>query len=106
VKGCAVFNQNLIDAAHRLQVHHSIDASHEHDCFIVAREYLRLVDANKTYYQLAQSRYEKGVDSYLTLLDAQRSLFTAEQGLVSTRLALLSNRVSLFKAIGGGWQQK
>ena len=65
-----------------------------------------LVDANKTYYQLAQSRYEKGVDSYLTLLDAQRSLFSAEQGLVSTRLALLSNRVSLFKAIGGGWQQK
>lgn len=65
-----------------------------------------LVDANKTYYQLAQSRYEKGVDSYLTLLDAQRSLFSTEQGLVSTRLALLSNRVSLFKAIGGGWQQK
>ena len=65
-----------------------------------------LVDANKTYYQLAQSRYEKGVDSYLTLLDAQRSLFTAEQGLVSTRLALLSNRISLFKAVGGGWQPK
>ena len=65
-----------------------------------------LVDANRTYYQLAQSRYEKGVDSYLTLLDAQRSLFSAEQGLVSTRLALLSNRVSLFKALGGGWQQK
>ncbi len=65
-----------------------------------------LVDANKTYYQLAQSRYEKGVDSYLTLLDAQRSLFSAEQGLVSTRLALLSNRVNLFKAVGGGWQQK
>lgn len=65
-----------------------------------------LVDANKTYYQLAQSRYEKGVDSYLTLLDAQRALFSAEQGLVSTRLALLSNRVNLFKAVGGGWQQK
>ena len=71
------------------------------------REQLRsqqaLVDANKTYYQLAQSRYEKGIDSYLTLLDAQRSLFLAEQGLVSTRLELLSNRVSLFKALGGGW---
>ncbi|MFB0975619.1 MAG: efflux transporter outer membrane subunit [Tolumonas sp.] len=63
-----------------------------------------LVDANKTYYQLAQDRYEKGVDSYLTLLDAQRSLFSAEEGLVNTRLALLSNRVSLFKAMGGGWQ--
>lgn len=62
-----------------------------------------LVDANKTYYQLAQDRYEKGVDDYLTLLDAQRSLFSAEQTLVSTRLALLSNRVTLFQALGGGW---
>lgn len=40
-----MIDQKLIDAAHRLQAHHSIDASHEHDCFIVAREYLRLVDA-------------------------------------------------------------
>ena len=40
-----MLNQKTIDAAHRLHVHHSIDASHEHDCFIVAREYLRLVDA-------------------------------------------------------------
>ena len=40
-----MIKQSIIDAAHRLQVHHSIDASHEHDCFIVAREYLRLLDA-------------------------------------------------------------
>ena len=37
--------KDIIDAAQRLQVHHSIDASHEHDCFIVAREYLRMLDA-------------------------------------------------------------
>ena len=40
-----MIKQAIIDAAQRLQVHHSIDASHEHDCFIVAREYLRLLDA-------------------------------------------------------------
>jgi len=64
-----------------------------------------LVDATRTYYKLAEDRYEKGVDSYLTLLDAQRSLFTAEQSLVSTRLAVLSNRVALFQALGGGWAE-
>lgn len=64
-----------------------------------------LVDATRTYYKLAEDRYEKGVDSYLTLLDAQRSLFSAEQSLVSTRLALLSNRVALFQALGGGWSE-
>ena len=40
-----MIKQQIIDAAQRLQVHHSIDASHERDCFVVAREYLRLLDA-------------------------------------------------------------
>lgn len=40
-----MIKQSIIDAAQRLQVHHSINASHEHDCFIVALEYLRLLDA-------------------------------------------------------------
>jgi multidrug efflux system outer membrane protein len=63
-----------------------------------------LVDANQTYFKLAEFRYEQGVDSYLTRLDAQRSLFSARQGLISTRLAQLSNQVALYKAVGGGWQ--
>ena len=63
-----------------------------------------LVEANQTYFRLAEVRYEQGVDSYLTRLDAQRSLFSAKQGLISTRLAQLSNQVALYKAVGGGWQ--
>ncbi|MGL6286177.1 efflux transporter outer membrane subunit [Aeromonas hydrophila] len=63
-----------------------------------------LVEANQTYFKLAEVRYEKGVDSYLTRLDAQRSLFSAKQGLISTRLAQLSNQIALYKAAGGGWQ--
>lgn len=63
-----------------------------------------LVEANQTYFKLAEVRYEKGVDSYLTRLDAQRSLFSAKQGLISTRLAQLSNQIALYKAVGGGWQ--
>lgn len=66
---------------------------------------IALVDANQRYYQLAEYRYAQGVDSYLTRLDAQRSLFAARQSMVSTRLAQLSNQISLFKAVGGGWQE-
>ncbi|GAA4502178.1 efflux transporter outer membrane subunit [Pseudaeromonas paramecii] len=62
------------------------------------------VEANQTYFTLADKRYQHGVDSYLTRLDAQRSLFSAQQSLVSSQLAALSNQVSLYKAIGGGWQ--
>jgi multidrug efflux system outer membrane protein len=61
-----------------------------------------LTDATAESYRLSQARYEKGVDSYLTLLDSQRSLYGAEQNLISTRLARLANQVTLYKALGGG----
>jgi outer membrane protein, multidrug efflux system len=50
-------------------------------------------------------RFRSGVDSYLATLDAQRSLYAAQQGLVTVREAELANKVTLYKALGGGWQQ-
>ena len=64
-----------------------------------------LVDALAETYQLALSRYEKGIDSYLGVLDAQRSLFAAQQGLVSLRLAKVTNNVRLYAVLGGGGDQ-
>ncbi|KRW62652.1 AdeC/AdeK/OprM family multidrug efflux complex outer membrane factor [Pseudomonas sp. TTU2014-080ASC] len=65
-----------------------------------------LLNASETYYNLADRRYQAGVDSYLTLLDAQRQLFSARQALVTSRLAQLSSEVELYKALGGGWSDK
>lgn len=65
-----------------------------------------LLNASETYYNLADRRYQAGVDSYLTLLDAQRQLFSARQALVTSRLAQLSSEVDLYKALGGGWSDK
>jgi multidrug efflux system outer membrane protein len=64
-----------------------------------------LVDATSQAYELSQQRYKTGADSYLTLLDAQRSFYAAQQGLISNRLAEQTNRVTLYKALGGGWQE-
>jgi len=61
-----------------------------------------LVEALKETYLLAQKRYEKGLDSYLSVLDAQRSLLAAERGLIDIKMALLTSRIALFKALGGG----
>jgi len=61
-----------------------------------------LVNALAETYRLALSRYEKGIDSYLGVLDAQRSLFAAQQGLVSLRLAKVTNNVRLYAVLGGG----
>ena len=65
-----------------------------------------LVDALAETYQLALFCYEKGVDSYLGVLDAQRSLFAAQQGLVLLRLAKVANDVRLYAVLGGGGDPK
>ena len=62
-----------------------------------------LLDAAKTTYSLADTRYKVGVDNQLTLLDAQRTLFAAEQGHIATTLLREMNALSLYKALGGGW---
>ncbi|MGC2459864.1 MAG: efflux transporter outer membrane subunit [Steroidobacteraceae bacterium] len=64
-----------------------------------------LVDAARRAYDLSQQRYKAGTDSYLTVLDAQRSFYGAQQALIATRLAQQNNRVTLYKALGGGWQE-
>ena len=61
-----------------------------------------LVDALAITYRLSESRYTKGIDSYLAVLDAQRSLYSAQQGLIMLRLASINNLVTLYKTLGGG----
>jgi multidrug efflux system outer membrane protein len=63
-----------------------------------------LVHALAETHRLANSRFDKGIDSYLGVLDAQRSLFAAQQGLVYLRLAKLANDVRLYGVLGGGWE--
>ena len=64
-----------------------------------------LVNAAAETHRLSVSRYDKGIDNYLTVLDAQRSLYAAQQGLVSLRLAKLANQVQLYAVLGGGWRE-
>ncbi len=61
-----------------------------------------LTDATGESYTLSQARYEKGVDSYLNVLDSQRSLYGAQQNLIGVRLARLTNLVIIYKVLGGG----
>lgn len=63
-----------------------------------------LVTATNEYYELAQQRYDEGVDNYLVVLDAQRELFTSRQGLLTYQLQQLNSEVMLYRALGGGWQ--
>jgi multidrug efflux system outer membrane protein len=61
-----------------------------------------LVQALADTYHLANSRYDKGIDSYLGVLDAQRSLFAAQQVLVLLRFQERASQVRLYAVLGGG----
>ncbi len=50
--------------------------------------------------------YRQGLVTYLDVLDAQRTVLSAELQLVQTQRARLTDMVTLFKAIGGGWEQE
>jgi multidrug efflux system outer membrane protein len=52
---------------------------------------------------IVAEQYEKGLITYLNVLDAQRTLLDAQQALVQSQRVLLSNLVQLEKALGGGW---
>lgn len=62
----------------------------------------RLVAAASDTQRLTQARYDRGVDSYLNLLDAQRTLYAARQTLLTAQLTEALNRVELYKTLGGG----
>ena len=67
---------------------------------------LHLLKEARATQRVAQSRYERGLISYLIVLDAQQSLFRTEETLVLADLAILANRVTLHRALGGGWGVK
>jgi len=61
-----------------------------------------LVNAVTATHRLSTSRYDTGIDSYLSVLDAQRSLYGAQQRLVILRYSKLANQVRLYAVLGGG----
>ncbi len=61
-----------------------------------------LVNAAAETFRLSDTRYLKGIDSYLSVLDAQRSLYAAQQVLVALNLERLVSQVRLYAVLGGG----
>ena len=65
-----------------------------------------LVTALADRKRLAYVRYRGGVDTLLNALDADRDLFQAQLTLSQIRLSEVLSVVQLYKALGGGWQER
>jgi NodT family efflux transporter outer membrane factor (OMF) lipoprotein len=63
------------------------------------------VVSSKRALDLEQSRYEAGIDGYLSVLQAQITLYGNERSLLSIKMEQLTDSVGLIKALGGGWQE-
>ena len=63
----------------------------------------RQVVAANNAAMLAKARYDKGISSYLEVLESNRQLFDAELIAAQTLDEFLFSYVKLYKALGGGW---
>lgn len=66
----------------------------------------QVVEQTQTAYQLAAASYAAGAEDLLTLLDSQRQQLQAEDDLVQAILARYTATASLYKALGGGWEER
>ena len=67
---------------------------------------VKTVESAKRSNELSVLRYKEGFSDYQRVLNSQQSLFTQQQRLVSQRGTSVTSLVSLYKSLGGGWQNQ
>jgi multidrug efflux system outer membrane protein len=66
----------------------------------------RKLKAAENAAALSKMRYDKGVTSYLEVLETERTLFDVGLELSELKQQFLNTYVKLYKALGGGWLTK
>jgi len=54
---------------------------------------------------LTRKQYESGLVDFQKVLDTERTLLTAEDNLASAEAGMRTSLITLYKALGGGWEQ-
>jgi len=68
-------------------------------------ELQRAVEASRSASTIALQQYRAGLVTYVNVLTAQANELTARDQLEQSRQTFASDLVSLYKALGGGWQE-
>ena len=61
------------------------------------------VKAAQRYVDLANARYQTGLDPYLDVITAETTLLSDQQTAVTLRINEMTAAVELVQALGGGW---
>jgi multidrug efflux system outer membrane protein len=62
------------------------------------------VESSRKSLNLADKLYANGLTDFLRVLEAERSLYQAQDALVQSDRAISANLISLYKSLGGGWE--
>ena len=73
---------------------------------ISSRELCETVERNRVLVDLTSERHSKGLVSLLNLLDSEKQLVSAELTYLDRETATLVDLITLYKALGGGWEEK
>jgi multidrug efflux system outer membrane protein len=95
--------QNTVLLAFK-EVEDALSEVHTYDDQIASIE--RQHKAAKNAAALSKMRYDKGVTSYLEVLETERQYFSAGLELSQVKQEYLNAYVRLYKALGGGWLSK
>jgi NodT family efflux transporter outer membrane factor (OMF) lipoprotein len=55
--------------------------------------------------QLSRQMYEAGLADFQGVLDSERTRLSAEDGLITAEAGLRTSLITLYKALGGGWEE-
>ena len=61
------------------------------------------VKASERFLELANHRYQLGIDNYLNVITAQSALLTNQRNAVNIRMQRVIASIQLIKSLGGGW---
>jgi multidrug efflux system outer membrane protein len=64
------------------------------------------VQANEQALELSTQLYKNGLADFLHVLDSERTLYEAQDALVQSDQIISLDLVQLYKALGGGWENK
>jgi outer membrane protein, multidrug efflux system len=67
---------------------------------------VRAAEANNQAVNLSTDLYRNGLTDFLRVLESQRSLYQSQDELIQSESAISSDLISLYKALGGGWENK
>jgi NodT family efflux transporter outer membrane factor (OMF) lipoprotein len=104
----AIYNENLATYRQSVlnafqQVEDSLAATRIYSRQILEQE--EAVKASQTFLDLAQQRYQLGIDPYVNVVIAQTALLNDQTQLNSLHVQAMMSAVQLVQALGGGWDR-